>query len=49
MLFKLGTVHFEAENYKKCTTVMKEALKNRPFLTYEPDIYYKMGLAYCRL
>ena len=28
---------------------MKESLKNRPFLTYEPDIYYTMGLAYCRL
>ena len=49
VLFKLGCVYFAAENYKKCTTIMKESLKNRPFLTYEPDIYYKMGLAYCRL
>ena len=49
VLFKLGTVYYAAENYKKCTTIMKESLKNRPFLTYEPDIYYTMGLAYCRL
>ena len=49
VLFKLGSVYFAAENYKKCTTTMKESLKNRPFLTYEPDIYYIMGLAYCRL
>ena len=49
VLFKLGSVYFAAKNYKKCTTIMKESLKNRPFLTYEPDIYYYMGLAYCRL
>ena len=28
---------------------MKEALKHRPFLTYEADIYYHLGLAYCRM
>ena len=28
---------------------MKLALKNKPFLTYEADIYYHMGLAYCRV
>ena len=27
---------------------MKLALKNHPYLTYEADIYYHLGLAYCR-
>jgi hypothetical protein len=27
---------------------MKAALTNEPFVTYEPDIYYHVGLAYCR-
>lgn len=27
---------------------MKSALSNEPFVTYEPDIYYHVGLAYCR-
>ena len=29
--------------------MMKEALRNKPFLTYEADIFYHLGLAYCRL
>ena len=29
--------------------MMKVALRNRPFLTYEADIFYHLGLAYCRL
>lgn len=28
---------------------MKLALKNKPFLTFESDIYYHLGLAYCRV
>ena len=28
---------------------MKQALKFKPFMTYEADIYYHLGLAYCRL
>jgi len=28
---------------------MKLAIKNKPFLTYESDIYYHLGLAYCRV
>jgi tetratricopeptide (TPR) repeat protein len=29
--------------------MMKAALRNKPFLTYEADIFYHLGLAYCRL
>ena len=28
---------------------MKIALRHKPFLTYEADIFYHLGLAYCRL
>ena len=29
--------------------MMKQALQNKPYLTYEADIFYHLGLAYCRL
>ena len=28
---------------------MKYALRNQPFLTYEADIFYHLGISYCRL
>ena len=28
---------------------MKSALQYDPYMTYKPDIYYHLGLAYCRL
>ena len=28
---------------------MKIALRNKPFVSYEADIYYHIGLAYCRV
>jgi hypothetical protein len=28
---------------------MKLSLKNKPFVFYEADIYYHIGLAYCRV
>ena len=28
---------------------MKNALETKPFLTYEADIFYHLGLSYCRL
>ena len=28
---------------------MKLALKNKPYINYEHDIYYHIGLAYCRV
>ena len=49
ILYKLGLTYFAHEKYKKCIKLMKAALKNRPFLTYESDIFYHIGLAYCRV
>ena len=49
MLYKLGLTYFAFKKYKKCIKTMKRALQNNPFMTYEADIYYHLGLAYCRL
>jgi len=49
VLYKQGLAYFAFDKYKKCITTMKAALRNNPFLTYEADIWYFLGLAYCRL
>jgi len=49
VLYKLGLTYFADKKYKKCIKTLKSALKNNPFLTYEADIYYHIGLAYSRV
>ena len=49
VLYKLGLSYYAFEKYKKCIKTLKKALINKPFLTYEADIYYHVGLAYCNL
>ena len=49
ILYKQGLTYFAYKKYKKCIKTMKEALKYQPHMTYEADIYYHLGLAYCRL
>ena len=49
MLYKQGLSYFSFKRYKKCIAMMKQALQNKPYLTYEADIFYHLGLAYCRL
>ena len=49
VLYKQGLAYFAFKRYKKCIKVMKYALRNSPFLTYEADIYYHLGISYCRL
>jgi len=49
VLYKLGLTYFAFGKYKKCVKIMKEAIQNKPFLTYDSDIYYHIGLSYCRL
>ena len=51
MLYKQGIAYFAFKKYKKCIFVMKQALQcdPKPFMTYAADIYYHLGLAYCRL
>lgn len=49
MLYKLGLTYYAHQKYKKCIKTLKAALKNKPFLSFEADIYYHIGLAYCRV
>jgi tetratricopeptide (TPR) repeat protein len=48
-MYKLGLTYFAHQKYKKCIKLLKESLKNKPFLTFEADIYYHIGIAYCRV
>ena len=48
ILYKLGLVYFAYKKYKKCVKTMKLALNNHPYITYCADIYYHIGLSYCR-
>lgn len=48
-MYRQGLVYFSFKKYKKCIATMKAALKYKPYLTYKADIYYHLGLAYCRL
>ena len=49
VFYELGLSLFAFTKYKKSLKMMKEALKNKPLESYEPDIYYHLGLCYCRL
>ena len=49
ILYKLGLTYFADAKYKKAIKIFKEALRNKPFLTFESDIYYHIGLGYARV
>lgn len=49
VLYKQGIAYFAFKKYKKCIATMKQALMAKPFMTYEADIFYHLGLSYCRL
>lgn len=49
MLYKLGISYYAFKKYRKAVKVLKACLKNEPFNTYKPDVFYHIGLAYCRL
>lgn len=48
----MGLAYFAYKKYKKSIKTLKKALEARGrtvVVTYEPDIYYHIGLSYCRL
>lgn len=49
VLYRLGLTQYAAGKYKKAVKTLKLALANKPYITYEADIYYHMGLSYCRV
>jgi len=46
---ELGLAYFQTKKYKKCVKILKKALRNKPYLVYECNIYYHIGLAYSRV
>ena len=46
---KLGLAYYAFEKYRRCIKYLKQALKNKPYVTYEADILYHIGLSYCNL
>lgn len=49
MLYKQGLSYYSDGQYKECVKTMKKALLNKPYISYEADIYYTIGLAYCNI
>ena len=49
VFYRLGLSYYADENYKLCVRTLKAALINKPFISYEADIYYHIGLAYCNV
>ena len=49
LLYQLGKTYFASKQYRKCLKRLKLALHGSPYPSYEPDIYYHIGLAYARL
>lgn len=49
VIYELGLNYFADKKYKKTTAFLKKALQFNPDPTYICNIYYHLGLAYCRL
>lgn len=47
--YRLGLSEYADGDYKACVKSLKTALLNKPFFSYEADIYYHIGLAYCNV
>ena len=49
VLYKLGLTYYAFGKYRRCVKTLKRALQAGPYITYQADIYYHVGLAFCRL
>jgi tetratricopeptide (TPR) repeat protein len=49
ILYQLGLTYFACKLYRKCLKRLKLSLHGQTYPSYEPDIYYHIGLAYARL
>ena len=45
--YRLGLAFYADADFKQCVRALKTALMNKPFFSYEADIFYHIGLAYC--
>lgn len=49
ILYKRGLAFFKNKEFKKAVKDLYESLDNKPFETYEADIYYHLGISYANL
>ena len=49
LYYRLGLSQYADEDYKACVRSLKQSLICRPFISYESDIYYHIGLSYCNV
>lgn len=53
ILYRMGLTFYAFIKYKKCIKTLKQALQHtrdvKDEVTYEADVYYHLGLSYCRL
>jgi tetratricopeptide (TPR) repeat protein len=49
VLYKLGLSLYANKKYKQAVKTLKACLHAGPYNTYKPDVFYHIGLAYCRL
>lgn len=49
ILYQLGISYYADKQFKESIKMMKHSLMNGPEMSYEADIYYHIGLAYCQL
>ena len=49
ILYQLGRSFYADKQFKEAIKTMKHSLMNGPEISYEADVYYHIGLAYCQL
>ena len=47
VLYKMGLTYYAFGKYRRCVKTLKRALQAGPYITYQADIYYHVGLAFC--
>lgn len=49
ILYKRGLAFYKNEEFKKSIKDLYASLENKPYETYEADIYYHLGISYANL
>jgi tetratricopeptide (TPR) repeat protein len=49
ILYKRGLAYYRNKEFKKAIKDLYTSLENKPFETYEADIYYHLGISYSNL
>lgn len=49
ILYKRGLAYYKNKNYKNCIKDMFNSLQHSPFIAYQCDIYYHLGISFANL